>query len=158
MRKAMVLGVLGLAGTLASPAFADDQFRGFRLGVTMGQENLEGDVAYERLRRRASTPTASATAFPAAGDSTSGWPFEAGYNDGGEFNQDLEHSATVTGMTRVVAAHRHAWPSSRFGRRFVVDHRQFQRLSAAPGMYYWKGQTTFSEDLDTTIEIPASVP
>ncbi len=24
----------------------------------------------------------------------------------------------------------------------------------APGIYYWKGQTTFSEDLDTTIDIP----
>jgi Outer membrane protein beta-barrel domain len=42
MRKAIVLGVLGLAGTLASPAFADD-FSGFRLALNMSSDMLEGD-------------------------------------------------------------------------------------------------------------------
>ncbi|HTU66698.1 MAG TPA: outer membrane beta-barrel protein [Steroidobacteraceae bacterium] len=42
MRKAMVLGVLGLAGTLASPAFADE-FSGFRLGMNISSDKLESD-------------------------------------------------------------------------------------------------------------------
>lgn len=41
MRKAMILGVLGLAGTLASPAFAADEFSGFRLGMNLGSDKLE---------------------------------------------------------------------------------------------------------------------
>jgi hypothetical protein len=45
MRKAMVLGVLALAGTLASPAFADE-FSGFRLGVLTSQDKLEGDFTF----------------------------------------------------------------------------------------------------------------
>ena len=46
MRKAMVLGVLGLAGTLASPAFADD-FTGFRLGMNMSSDTLASDLFFE---------------------------------------------------------------------------------------------------------------
>jgi hypothetical protein len=41
MRKAMVLGVLTLAGSLASPAFADE-FTGFHLGVQFSQDKLDG--------------------------------------------------------------------------------------------------------------------
>jgi hypothetical protein len=41
MRKAMVLGVVTLAASLASPAFADE-FTGFRLGVLMSQDKLDG--------------------------------------------------------------------------------------------------------------------
>ena len=45
MRKAVVLGVLGLAGTLASPAFADD-FSGFRLGMNLSSDTLESDLFF----------------------------------------------------------------------------------------------------------------
>jgi hypothetical protein len=45
MRKAMVLVVIGLAGTLASPAFAEDDFSGFRLGMIFNQDQLMGDYA-----------------------------------------------------------------------------------------------------------------
>ena len=45
MRKALVLGVIGLAGTLASPAFAADDFTGFRLGINLNQDQLQGDYA-----------------------------------------------------------------------------------------------------------------
>jgi hypothetical protein len=48
MRKAMVLGVLGLAGTLASPAFADE-FSGFRLGMNMSSDSLESDLFFNPL-------------------------------------------------------------------------------------------------------------
>jgi hypothetical protein len=45
----MVLGVLALAGTLASPAFAADEYTGFRLQMTLGDENLDGDFLYNPL-------------------------------------------------------------------------------------------------------------
>src|SRR5436190_466704 len=44
MRKAMVLGVLGLAGSLASPAFAKDEFSGFRLQASVGSETQNSDL------------------------------------------------------------------------------------------------------------------
>lgn len=43
MRKALVLGVIGLAGTLASPVFAEDDFTGFRLGMNMSSDQIEQD-------------------------------------------------------------------------------------------------------------------
>src|SRR5688572_9649507 len=43
MRKAMVLGVLGLAGTLASPVYAEDDFSGFRLGLQLSSDTLSSD-------------------------------------------------------------------------------------------------------------------
>src|SRR5262245_13771589 len=46
MRKALVLGVMGLAGSLASPAFADE-FSGFRLGMNMGSDKLESDFFFD---------------------------------------------------------------------------------------------------------------
>lgn len=49
MRKALVLGVFGLAGTLAAPAFAAEDFSGFRLGMTASQDLLEGDFAIQGL-------------------------------------------------------------------------------------------------------------
>jgi hypothetical protein len=49
MRKAMVLVVIGLAGTFASPAFAEDDFRGFRLGMNLNSDQLEGDFAFQGL-------------------------------------------------------------------------------------------------------------
>lgn len=48
MRKGMVLGVLALAGTLASPAFADE-FTGPRLGMTFYADSLQGDFNFAPL-------------------------------------------------------------------------------------------------------------
>src|SRR5688572_23532394 len=49
MRKALVLVAIGLAGTLASPAFAEDDFSGFRLGMNVNSDQLEGDFAFQGL-------------------------------------------------------------------------------------------------------------
>jgi len=49
MRKAVVLAVIGLAGTLASPAFAADNFSGFRLAMNLNSDQLEGDFAIQGL-------------------------------------------------------------------------------------------------------------
>jgi outer membrane protein with beta-barrel domain len=89
MRKAMVLGVLALAGTLASPAFADE-FTGFRLGLTFNSDKLEGDFNF--------APIPDTTRFNAQRFGyglTGGWAlnkylaFEGGFHSGNEFNQSV---------------------------------------------------------------------
>ena len=150
MRKAMVLGVLGLAGSLASPAFAEDQWRGIRLGLTLSQENLENDVVWNGY---GDDFKANRLGYSFTG----GWglnkwlAFELSYNDGGEFSQDIE-TGDFTGMTRVVQhTDMRAFVGSVVGSWWFTDN--FSVYGRA-GIYAWKGQTTFSEDLDTTIEIP----
>jgi len=150
MRKAMVLGVLGLAGSLASPAFAEDQWRGIRLGLTLSQENLENDVVWNGY---GDDFKANRLGYSFTG----GWglnkwlAFELSYNDGGEFSQDLE-TGDFTGMTRVVQhTDMRAFVGSVVGSWWFTDN--FSVYGRA-GIYYWKGQTTLSEDLDTTIDIP----
>src|SRR5262245_45729917 len=89
MRKAMVFGVLTLAGSLASPAFADE-FSGFRMGVSFGQDKLDGLFSHSLVNPPSQTTT--------AGDSDrmgyslfGGWALnkylaaEVGYHDGTEF-------------------------------------------------------------------------
>jgi OmpA-OmpF porin, OOP family len=150
MRKAMVLGVLGLAGSLASPAFAEDQWRGIRLGLTLSQENLENDVVWNGY---GDNFKANRLGYSFTG----GWglnkwlAFELSYNDGGEFSQDLE-TGDFTGMTCVVQhTDMRAFVGSVVGSWWFTDN--FSVYGRA-GIYYWKGQTTLSEDLDTTIDIP----
>ena len=89
MRKAMVLGVLALAGTLASPAFADE-FSGFRLGMTFNSDKLQGDFNFAPI---ADTTRFNATRFGYG--LFGGWAlnrylaFEGGFHSGSEFNQDV---------------------------------------------------------------------
>jgi len=89
MRKAMVLGVLALAGTLASPAFADD-FSGFRLGMTFSSDKLQGDFNFAPI---ADTERVNAQRFGYG--LFGGWAlnrylaFEGGFHSGNEFNQDV---------------------------------------------------------------------
>ena len=88
MRKAMVLGVLGLAGTLAAPAFADD-FSGWRLTGTIGQETTDSKLTYTPF---SATEDANTNRF-VYGFGT-GWAlnrylaFELGLRSGTTFNSD----------------------------------------------------------------------
>jgi opacity protein-like surface antigen len=83
----MVLGVLTLAGTLASPAFADE-FSGFRLGMTFNSDKLQGDFNFAPL---ADTTRVNATRFGYG--LFGGWglnrylAFEGGFHSGNDFNQ-----------------------------------------------------------------------
>jgi opacity protein-like surface antigen len=87
MRKAMVLGVMALAGTLASPAFADE-FSGFRLGMTFNSDQLQGDFNFAPL---ADTTRVNTNRFGYG--LFGGWglnrylAFEAGFHSGNDFNQ-----------------------------------------------------------------------
>ena len=89
MRKAMVLGVLALAGTLASPAFADE-FSGVRLGMTFSSDKLEGDFSFAPIGE---TTRFNATRFGYG--LFGGWAlnrylaFEGGFHSGNDFNQDV---------------------------------------------------------------------
>ena len=58
MRKAMVLGALTLAGSLASPAFADE-FTGFRLGILVSQDKLDGFYNHSLVNPPSPTSTKS---------------------------------------------------------------------------------------------------
>jgi opacity protein-like surface antigen len=89
MRKAMVLGVLALAGTLASPAFADE-FSGVRLALTFNSDKLQGDFNFAPL---ADTTRINAQRFGYG--LSGGWAlnrylaFEGGINSGASFNQSV---------------------------------------------------------------------
>jgi len=89
MRKAMVLGVLALAGTLASPAFADE-FSGVRLGMMFNSDKLQGDFNFAPL---ADTTRVNAQRFGYS--FFGGWAlnrylaFEGGIHSGASYNQDV---------------------------------------------------------------------
>jgi hypothetical protein len=88
MRKATVLGVLALAGTLASPAFADE-YTGFRLGIVMGEDKLEGAFAYDPVGSQ-SINTERFGYGLSGGWALNKWlAIEGTLRGGGEFNQKV---------------------------------------------------------------------
>src|SRR5688572_4726646 len=88
MRKATILGVLGLAGTLASPAFADE-FSGWRLGMAVGQEEMQARVQYRGYFDDIDPNRLSYSFF--GGWGLNKWlAVEVGYKDGGQFNAELQ--------------------------------------------------------------------
>ena len=88
MRKALVLGVLGLAGTLASPAFAADDFSGFRLAMNMNSDQLEGDFAFQGLGVQEIIEQRFGYGLSAGWALNRYLAFEAGYHHGSEYNTD----------------------------------------------------------------------
>jgi hypothetical protein len=93
MRKAMVLGVLTLAGTLASPAFADE-FTGFRLGMLVSQDKLDG--FYNHSLVNPPSPTTTKSDSDRLGyELFGGWALnkwlaaEVGYRDGTPFTKNV---------------------------------------------------------------------
>ena len=89
MRKAMVLGVLGLAGTLASPAFADD-FTGFRLGLNLSSDMVHGDFNISPLPGEVDKISASRFGYGmSAGWALNRWlAFEGALLGGSNMNED----------------------------------------------------------------------
>ena len=150
MRKATILGVLGLAGTLASPAFADE-FSGWRLGMAIGQEELQARVQYRGYFDDIDPNRLSYSFF--GGWGLNKWlAVEVGYKDGGQFNAELESGGLFP--TRRVAQHTklNGFEGSIVGSYWITE--KFSVFGRA-GMFAWKGETTFGEDLDTTVETPA---
>ena len=158
MRKALVLGVLGLAGTLASPAFADD-FSGFRLGMNLSSDTLESDLFFnpvggtEALRN-------NRFGYGLFG----GWAMnryfavEAGLRSGDEFNADPFAAFwetplavdNVSSHTDIKGLDATAVGTLWIGRKFGL----FGRV----GMFAWKAEQTVSiyRDADPLAGTPAS--
>ena len=100
MRTAMVLGVLTLAGTLASPASADE-FTGFRLGITLSSDKLDGFYSHSIV---APSPTTTKNDSQRFGyELFGGWAlnkwlaFEGGLSSGTKFNK-LVYPAFVAAL------------------------------------------------------------
>ena len=93
MRKAKVLGAMTLAGALASPAFADE-FTGFRLGVLISQDKLDG--FYNHSLVNPPSPSLTKSDSDRFGyDVFGGWALnkwlaaEVGYHDGSPFTKSV---------------------------------------------------------------------
>jgi hypothetical protein len=148
MRKATILGLFGLAATLASPAFADE-FSGWRLGMAIGQEELQGRVQYRGYFDDVEPNRLSYSFF-------GGWGLnrylavEVGYKDGGMFNADLESNGAFP--TRRVVQHTDitGFEGSIVGSYWVTEKIS---IFGRAGMFAWKGETTFAEDLDVTSDV-----
>lgn len=151
MRKAMVLGVLALAGTLASPAFADE-FTGFRLGLMFNSDKLQGDFNFAPIgdTERFNSQRFGYGLF-------GGWAlnkylaFEGGFHSGNEFNQAVfPEYAALFSVTPPLPAVDHA-PSfnvhndvkslqvSAVGSLWIG--KKFSVFGRAGGMY-WKTETS----------------
>jgi len=89
----MVLGVLTLAGSLASPAFADE-FTGFRLGVLISQDKLDG--FYNHSLVNPTSPSTTKSDSDRLGYTLfGGWALnkylaaEVGYHEGTPFTKNV---------------------------------------------------------------------
>jgi hypothetical protein len=157
MRKAMVLGAMALAGTLASPAFADE-FSGFRLGVLTSQDKLEGDFTFTP----AGTQPINSNRFGFG--LFGGWALnrylaiEAGLRSGGSFSENAFPAFTQSLSTLPPPPRADSPPffkvrndllsfeTSVVGSWWVSD--KFSLFGRA-GFYAWKSETTYSfGDLD----------
>jgi len=93
MRKAMVLGAMTLAGVLASPAFADE-FTGFRLGMLVSQDKIDGFYNHTLVNPPSATLTKN-DSDRLGYELFGGWALnkwlaaEVGYRDGTPFTKDV---------------------------------------------------------------------
>lgn len=162
MRKAMVLGVLGLAGTLASPAFADE-FTGFRLNLNMSSDTLKSTL-FLNGAPPPSTDQISANRFGYG--LAGGWALnryfaiEAGLRGGSQFNTHAfdallpSEAYYIKSHTDVTGIDLTAVGTWWIGRKFGIFGRA--------GMFAWKAEQTMSignnfiDNPDPTPDVPAS--
>lgn len=149
MRKATILGVMALAGTLASPAFADE-FSGWRLGAAIGQEELQGRLQYRGYFDDIE-PNRLSYSFMGGWGLNRYLAVEVAYKDGGQFNSDIESNGLFP--TRRVVQHTdiNGFEGSIVGSFWITD--KFSVFGRA-GMFAWKGETTLAEDLDIDAPTP----
>jgi len=138
----MILGVLGLAGTLASPAFADE-FSGFRLGMNMSSDKLASDLFFEPALEQRSVHM-DRFGYGLFG----GWALnryfaaEAGLRGGSEFNSNPFNDLLATSddfiasHTDVKGADISVVGTLWIGKKFALFGRA--------GMFAWKAEQTMS--------------
>jgi opacity protein-like surface antigen len=172
MRKAMVFGVLTLAGSLASPAFADE-FSGFRMGMQFSQDKLKGTYSHSLVN----PPSQTATDFDSdrgAIELFGGWALnkylaaEVGYRQGTEFTKK-------NAFPEFVAALDPATGTGTDGGEFYRIHQDIQSIDASivgsfwfnnsvslfgrAGFMAWRGKVSYSfGDLNPPLTVPATPP
>ena len=162
MRKAMVLGVLGLAGTLASPAFADE-FTGFRMQMNLGSDKLDSTL-FLNAAPPPSTDSVKADRFGYG--LGGGWALnryfavEANLRGGTNFNEHVfdallpSSSYFIKSETSFKGVDLSALGSVWIGKKFAI----FGRV----GMFAWKAEERmavgnyFIDNPDPTPDTPAS--
>lgn len=143
MRKALVLGVLGLAGTFASPAFADE-FSGFRLALNLSSDTLKND--YFEGPVVTTTPVDSLSSDRFGYGLFGGWALnkwlavEGGLVRGSKFSADIFPDPTDNffdeSRTQVSGFEASAVGSFWISSRFAVYGRA--------GLFGWKAEVTES--------------
>lgn len=149
MRKATVLGVLALAGTCASPAFADE-FSGVRLGIGLSQEAFKSDVSYLSYFDDVDADRFGYSLM--GGWALNKWlAFEGTLHGGTDFNQTLRSGNLYP--TRNVEMHTdlRAFEASVVGSWWITPKIS---LYGRGGLYAWKGETTFTEDVNINTDPP----
>lgn len=150
MRKAMVLGVFALAGTLTSPAFADE-FSGFRLGLNLSQDKMESDMYFGAIDE-SSPINSNRFGYGLMG----GWALnkwfaaEATLYGGSEFNanlfpQDVVDPEYLRSHTDLKGLEATVVGSVWIGKKFS--------LFARVGLNAWKAETVVSEGI---FDVPGS--
>jgi len=151
----MLLGVLGLAGTLATPAFADE-FSGWRLTGTIGQEDQDSKLQYLPF---AATEDAKTNRF-VYGFGT-GWAlnrylaFEVGLRGGTTFNTDHFESRMTATPENFISSSTELFgvDASVIGAVWLNPHISFfGRL----GMFGWDATESLSVGNTATPSRPAS--
>jgi len=145
MRKAMVFGVLGLVGTAASPAFADE-YTGIRLGMGLSEDTYRRFVDYSVVRGQINDSQMGYDFF--GGWALNKWlAFEGAYRFGTGYNHNFNldpnffPAHTLESKTTL-----QAFEPSVVGSWWITPHfGVYGRL----GVWVWKGEVTFTEDLNT---------
>ena len=143
MRKAMVLGVLGLAGTLASPAFADE-FSGFRMGMNLSSDTFEADLFFAPAVATEDFRT-NRFGYGLFG----GWAlnrylaFEGGLRGGQEFNANPFNDYLADPTTDFVVSHTDVKGIDATVVGSLWIGKKFS-LFARAGMFAWKAEETVS--------------
>jgi opacity protein-like surface antigen len=151
----MVLGVLGLAGTLASPAFAKDEFTGFRITATACSETIDSKLTSVAL---ATTEDAGSNRFTYGFGL--GWALnkyfavEVGLRSGSEFNTSQFETVEVA-PEDYVAAHLDlsGFEGSLVGSWWFNDSLS---IYGRAGMFGWDATELYTIGNDATSIRPAS--
>jgi hypothetical protein len=141
----MVLGVLALVGTVASPAFADE-YTGFRLGMGLGEDTYRRDIDYSVVGEQINDSQMGYYFF--GGWALNKWlAFEGAYRFGTGYNHDFNldpnffPAHTLTSKTTVQSFEPSVvgswWITPNFG------------VYGRVGVWVWRGEVTFTEDLNT---------
>jgi opacity protein-like surface antigen len=165
----MVLGVVSLAGLLASPAFADE-FTGFRLGVLFSQDKLDGFYSHSIVNPPSPTLTKS-DSDRLGYELFAGWAMnkylaaEAGFHTGTPFTKQV-YPAFVAALDPSTATDGSEFykleqdiksvQASVVGSLWLSDKVSF---FGRAGFLAWQGKVSYSfGDTEPPVTVPVTPP